>query len=352
MLTITDSPITDAARWPGLLPGDIIYASCGYGANGGVVAFGEDEAWPIELRPGVSLCGYTNPVYGAPVMIAVQPSNPLPQDLPMVRFVDAPGGWSAPDPTAKLKGMYLVGGDLGVLVKAKGGGAVDAEIEEVVFSRNRTAVQVEGSGAWTLPVVIRDCSISATFPQTFAAADVKPFEVGIRLWSRYSQADYARVEADLINFQTVGSFASAIMHPIGKLAGSPEPCDLAGYQPVTGGQGNFTRIVEIGTRGNPSRLEYVAPPNPTKQDVNAVVLSVDGGVLDGAATSDSTRIDDGWDVGIYAVADIADSQQDIKFNYTSWFDITTNGTLVDNCRATGIYVQTNTDTRGHLAMNN
>lgn len=317
-----DDPISDAANDPLLQPGDIIFASCGYGGNSGnqeVVQFGIDESWPIEIKPGIAIRGYVNPTYNAPIMITATASNPPPAGVPLVRFVDAPAGWNAPDPQAELKGLYVVGGDIGVQVASASGNSLDVLVEDVVFSRNRTALQ--------------------------------PLEVGLRFWSlaAASGGDSARIDAELINFQTVGGFPSSIMNPIGKLAGSPEPCDLANYQPASGGVGTFTRLVEVGTRGLAGRLEYPELPNTTKQTVCSVRLSLDGGVLDGKAAPGSSR---GWDVGIYAVADYADVAAGLKFNYTSWFEVETNGSVVDNCRAAGIYVQTNTDTRGHLSMNN
>jgi len=354
VIVLSDHPISDATNHPNLQPGDIIFISCGYGDNGSgypvVVSFGSDETWPIRIKPGVSIREYINPTYNAPAMITATAANPPAAGTPLIQFVDAPSGWNATDPTAELIGVDVVGGDIGVLVKSDLGGPVDALLDNVVFSRNRVGLQVEATHSHTLPVIVRDCSTSSNFSPIFHAPDLKPFEVGIRFWALLgTPGEHSQVDAELTNYQTSGEYPSALMNPIAKLAGSTEPCDLAEYTPAAGGPGTFTRIVEVGTRGDLNRVEYLEPPNSTKQDVCSVTLAVNGGVLDGNASAGSSS---GWDVGIYAVADIPDQAPGDIYNYTSWFDVATSGTIVENCRASGIYVQTNTGTRGHLTMNN
>lgn len=233
----TDRPLTQAADSPDLQPGDIIYVSCGYGGFPAnlVVSFGSDETWPIKIKPGVTVRGVLNPSYNAPIMITATAANPTAVDTPLFQFIDAPPGWNAADPTSKLIGVGLVGGEVGVLVKSKYGGSVDVELEDVKFSRQRVGVQVEADGAQTIPITVRDCTISSVFPATFHPLDLRLFEVGMRFWSLSDEVlDEGLTIGDIINLQIVGDYPASIMNPIEKLTGSPEQVDLKEYVPASG----------------------------------------------------------------------------------------------------------------------
>lgn len=357
-VAVYSNRLSDATDSPLLQPGDTILVSCGYGFDQNndpvLLTFGDQEAWPIRIKPGITIKEYINGTYNAPAVIAAPLSNLPASGVPLILFTDNGGvGWNAADPTSQLIGVDLIGGDIGALVKSENGSAVVAVVEDVSFIRNRVGLQVEATGLLTLPVTIRDCTIASSVPATYHLLRLNPYEVGMRFWSLDSSStDHPRIEAEIINLQTAGGYSSANMNPIGKLSGSTEACDLAGYTPASGSQGSFTRIVEVGVRGNVYRPEYLEPPSASKQAVSAVKLSVNGGILDGRASADSNDSGNGWDVGIYAVADTPVGAVDDVLNYTSWFDISTSGTLIQNCRASGIYVQTNTGTRGHLTMNN
>lgn len=304
------------------------------------------EIWPIQLPPGISLEGYHT---GVPAGFGA--TGAFPTNEPFIRFVDAPNAnYFGP---AKVTGFHFLGGQSALDFDATNG---DSPLEVVVkgctFVRNGVGVDasavsgvIGGGASKEHRIRIEDCAVKDSHYGLHHPVQYSPCGVGFRFKAEGTtpEADPLLV-AEVINLTVSGAFPASIMGAIGPISAA-DGSDLAGYSPASGPIGHFTRLIEVDSGGTPNRLEFSGAF--VQQTIPAVELTVSGGLLDGGAEEGTDR---GWDVGIYAMARGHSFGADFG-NYTSRYSVTVTGTVLEDLRAAGVYHQVGRDARGQFALN-
>ena len=323
--------------------GDVVRVFGGYGGN--YHCYSDDpslltnaEVFPIVIPAGVVVKRGD----GTPVFVA--PGAGSTYVGPVFRF-EGSGGATL---TSKLEGIHLLGADTGVVIANTAGGGLHFEATDCVFARNRTGLFAGASDGQSLDLLIEGCSIT-----DFADGSVTlippprllQHEIGVAFEAvGNGGAAPPIIEADLNGLTTSGSFESAVMHPISP-RGS-QPFGMNDY-PNPGDGGQFTRILQVYVQGDEDLREY---PNPASSSSTVptpeIYVRVNGGAWDGQAMLESDR---GWDVGVYAVADQAMSSFGTN-NYLSRFRVDLTGTIIEEMKLVGAYVECNEDTRGLIAL--
>lgn len=304
------------------------------------VISGVTEVLPLVIKPGIIVKEYIKPFVNAPTTFGSWASAPT--TTPFFTFVDATQpGYSGP---AKIEGFSFLGGDTPFSFTATG--SIEVLIQNCEFVGNGVAVDVSATASDDIKVGIVNCTVMDSYYSytTHTPIQYTPCRVGFRFKSEgTTAAANPLITAEIVNLEVSGLFQSGFLNPTAPISLSTEGCDIVQYSSAGGGSGVFSRLVEVHTKGNVSRLEFT--PTFSQNLIPAVDLKVSGGVFDGNAALNTDR---GWDVGIYAIAEGLNNSGGTVNNYANRFSVEVTGTIIEDFRAAGIYAQVGEDTRGHV----
>ncbi len=257
----------------------------------------------VQLRPADSTRVYVWSITGAVALFDLQGSAALS--------------------LTKLEGASLLGGATAVRAHHSGGANGQVLLKDLRLSGNTIGVSAIASGA-NLQISVRDSLIS---DQLVTTPMIPPPYLAPAIGLRFQAMDQSgpgNVKAEVVEFTCSGQFASMSSLPLNGVD------DL--------GVSTASRILDVRAEGGLSEHAL-----PQLRDISDVELIVQGGVLDGAASTG------GWDLGLYAYSKSTAVPDPV--DYTAGYRATFTGTQVRNTRLAGLVAVSNIYARGRLEIN-
>jgi hypothetical protein len=245
----------------------------------------------------------------------------------------------------KLEDLFFFGALRGIeIADTNKDGVITTDFTGLIarcqFGGNQIAIDFVNKTTLAGDLAIRGCKIRSdlvTFPGPTPPPVIQTPSVGFRFHALANDnpSDPPIVNVEIRNLRLVGNFS--VMNPSG--VGRP------GTHDISGGNGDFSRLVEVYTEGNGVHLEHSPPAGFAP--IPSVNLEFIGGDLQGKADPNNTTA--GWDVGVFASTG---QQNGVQWrDFIDGYRIDFGGTIIDSFKLAGIHGVSTLWGRGVVTLN-